>query len=127
MARRNRIALSIGSIGAQTNPARPAPEAEPDIDVRPDQDEQLWLEPPYRVIIHNDNVTTFDFVIRMLISIFKLGQEIAEHIALLTHLDGIALVCVRPRSEAEKLVGQAIFAARMEGFPLVLSCEPDEL
>jgi hypothetical protein len=32
---------------------------------------------------------------------------------------------VRPRSEAERLVGQAIFAARMEGFPLMLTCEPD--
>jgi len=78
------------------------------------------------VLIHNDNVTTFEFVIRMLQSIFKLSYEIAEHIAALTHFEGIALVCVRPRSEAEKLVGQAIFAARIEGFPLMLSCEPDE-
>jgi len=126
MARRNWIPSSI--IGAETNPTRPAPGTTPetDTDVLPEQDEQLWVEPPWRVIIHNDNVTTFDFVIRMLMSIFKLGQEIAEHIAILTHVDGIALVCVRPRSEAEKLVGQAIFAARMEGFPLVVSCEPEE-
>lgn len=120
------IAIQFANIGAETQPAAPDAAPEIDIEIRPEQDQQLWLEPPYRVIIHNDDVTTFDFVIRMLMSIFKLGQEIAEHIAILTHIDGIALVCVRPRSEAEKLVGQAIFAARIEGFPLVLSCEPDE-
>ena len=129
MMRRNGPALFI-SIHAETDPNRPAPGTAPDTDtdtdVRPEQDERVWVEPPYRVIIHNDDVTTFDFVIRMLMSIFKLGQEIAEHIAILTHVDGIALVCVRPRSEAEKLVGQGIFSARMEGFPLVLTCEPEE-
>lgn len=116
------------------NPFFPEPDTETDTDTEIDTDTKRdtdketieWVEPPYRVLIHNDNVTTFEFVIRMLQSIFKLSYEIAEHIATLTHFDGIALVCVRPRSEAEKLVGQAIFAARIEGFPLMLSCEPDE-
>jgi ATP-dependent Clp protease adaptor protein ClpS len=97
-----------------------------DTDVQIEKDEMVWLEPPWRVLIHNDDVTTFDFVERMLMSIFKLSSEIAAHIALVTHVYGIALVCVRPRSEAEKLVGQAIFAARLEGFPLMLTAEPEE-
>jgi ATP-dependent Clp protease adaptor protein ClpS len=105
---------------AQANPAHP------DVEIVPEQDEMIWNEQPYRVLIHNDDVTTFDFVIRMLQSVFKLSREIAEHIALVTHHQDIALVCVRPRSEAEKLVGQGIFAARIEGFPLMLSCEPEE-
>jgi ATP-dependent Clp protease adaptor protein ClpS len=104
---------------AQANPANP------DVEIVPEQDEMIWNEQPYRVLIHNDDVTTFDFVIRMLQSVFKLSREIAEHIALVTHHQDIALVCVRPRSEAEKLVGQGIFAARIEGFPLMLSCEPE--
>lgn len=106
-----------------TNPNR-AGETDTDVDV--EQDEMVWVEPPWRVLIHNDDVTTFEFVERILVTLFKLSHEIAEHIALVTHIYGIALVCVRPRSEAEKLVGQAIFAARMEGFPLMLTCEPDE-
>ena len=111
---------------AQANPAYP----EPEIEIAPDQDEEqdtlVWTEAPYRVLIHNDNVTTFDFVIRLLQSVFKLSREIAEHVALITHHEDIALVCVRPQSEAQKLVGQGIFAARIEGFPLMLSCEPEE-
>ena len=108
---------------SQSNPTQPA---NPDTDVDVEQDQQIFVEPPWRVLIHNDDVTTFEFVERIIVTIFKLSREIAEHIAVVTHINGIALVCVRPRSEAEKLVGQAIFAARLEGFPLVLTCEPDE-
>jgi ATP-dependent Clp protease adaptor protein ClpS len=100
------------------------PTRSPEIDIVEEQ--IVWTEPPWRVLIHNDDVTTFEFVERMLQTIFKLSREVAEHIAWLTHTNGIALVCVRPRSEAERLVGQAIFAARIEGFPLVLTCEPDQ-
>jgi len=100
------------------------PARTPEVDVI--EEELVWIEPLWRVLIHNDDVTTFEFVERMLQTIFKLSREMAEHIAWLTHTNGIALVCVRPRSEAERLVGQAIFAARMEGFPLMLTCEPDE-
>jgi ATP-dependent Clp protease adaptor protein ClpS len=101
-------------------------DTDTDTDIDVEKDEMVWLEPPWRVLIHNDDITTFEFVERILMTIFKLSGEIAAHIALVTHIYGIALVCVRPRSEAEKLVGQAIFAARMEGFPLTLTCEPDE-
>lgn len=110
-------------------PIRPShPDTDVDVDIERDveQDQQIFVEPPWRVLIHNDDVTTFEFVERMLQTIFKLSREIAEHIAWITHIHGIALVCVRPRSEAERLVGQAIFAARLEGFPLMLTCEPDE-
>ncbi|MFN3704604.1 MAG: ATP-dependent Clp protease adaptor ClpS [Thermoflexales bacterium] len=105
-----------------TNPIRP----EREIEVLPDEEELLFVEPPWRVLIHNDDVTTFEFVIRILKTIFGLSHEVAETIAWRTHVHGIALVCVRPRSEAQRLVGKAIFAARMEGFPLMLTCEPDE-
>ena len=108
----------------QSNPSAPDPDVDTDVDI--EQDQQVFVEPPWRVLIHNDDVTTFEFVERIIVTIFKLSREIAEHIAVVTHLHGIALVCVRPRSEAEKLTGQAVFAARMEGFPLKVTCEPEE-
>ncbi len=113
---------------ANPKPFFPEPDIETDVETDTHRDTETleWVEPPYRVLIHNDNVTTFDFVIRLMQSLFKLSYEIAEHIATVTHFEGLALVCVRPRSEAEKLVGQGIFAARMEGFPLMLSSEPEE-
>ena len=106
--------------------AAPVREAEPEIRPEIHVDEWQWVEPPYRVLIHNDDVTTFEFVIHMLQKIFRLSHVQAEQVALTTHVYGIALVCVRPQGEAERLVNQAIFAARLEGFPLMLTCEPDD-
>lgn len=84
------------------------------------------LEPRWRVIIHNDDVTPFDFVIHVLKTIFRLGRDIAEHVTWVAHTTGRALVCARPKSEAERLVNKAHFAARLEGYPLTFTLEPDE-
>ena len=88
--------------------------------------ETVALEPPWRVIIHNDEVTPFDFVIHVLKSIFKLGTDIAEHVTWLAHTQGLAHVCTRPKTEAETMVNKAHFAARLEGYPLKFTLESDE-
>ncbi len=87
--------------------------------------DQPVFDEQQRVLIHNDDVTPFDFVITVLKSVFRLSQEIAEHITLTAHLKGLALVVVRPKPEAERLVAKAHMAARIEGFPLSFSLEPD--
>jgi len=101
------------------------PEHERETNVLVEDAVGIWTEPPWRVLLHNDDVTTFEFVERMLQTIFKLSTVEAERIAWQAHLEGLAVVCVRPRTEAQHLVGKAIFAARLEGFPLMLTCEPD--
>ena len=92
----------------------------PDIDIRT-ADEGKWL-----ILIHNDDVTTFEFVIDILQRIFRLSKEIAEHIAMETHTRGVAPVVTRPKAEAERLVGLAHAAARANGFPLTFTIEPKE-
>ncbi len=98
----------------------------PDIEKEEEIDQESADEPPYRILIHNDHVTPFDFVIAVLIRVFSLTPIIAEHITYLAHTNGLALVCVLPKSEAEQRVGRAHFAARLEGFPLTFTLEPDE-
>lgn len=88
--------------------------------------EATALEPPWRVIIHNDDATPYDFVIHVLKSIFKLGADIAEHVTWLAHSTGQAHVVTRPKGEAERLAAKAHFAARLEGYPLTFTLEPDE-
>ncbi|MEZ4861544.1 MAG: ATP-dependent Clp protease adaptor ClpS [Caldilineaceae bacterium] len=92
--------------------------------IRDDRDEQV--EPPYRVLIHNDDVTPFDYVIRTLKRVFMLSEELAEHVAETAHHEGTAIVVVRPRPEAEKLIGIARTQARFDGYPLTFSMEPDD-
>ena len=83
------------------------------------------LERPYRVIIHNDNVTTFDFVIAVLVSIFELSFGRAEHVAYEAHTRGQAYVATLPLHEAKSRVFKAQYAARQQGFPLPFTIEPE--
>ena len=109
------------------------PESVPDVEpgnplrlplIRPDS--QTELEPRYNVLIHNDEVTTFEYVIYILNSLFLLSDELAEHIAWTAHNKGTAIVVVRPRSEAETLAKAASNRARIDGFPLTFSVEEQE-
>ncbi len=84
------------------------------------------LEPPFTVYIHNDDVTPYDYVILVLRTIFKLSHELAEHITWVAHNTGVARVVTRPRSEAQRLVDRAHTAARVDGYPLTFSLEPED-
>ncbi len=106
-------------------PVQDPSKANPDIIVRPDEDQQVWVEPPYKVIIHNDSITTFEFVEKLLMTLFGKTEFEAAAIAWITHSQGQAVVVVKPQSEAEALARKGVFAARLEGFPLKLSAEPD--
>ncbi len=79
-----------------------------------------WL-----VLVHNDDVTPFEYVLRILTNLFLLSEEIAEHVAHTAHSDGQAIVVVRPRAEAERLVKVARARARLDGYPLTFTLEPE--
>jgi ATP-dependent Clp protease adaptor protein ClpS len=90
------------------------------------EEEDLRLEPPYRVLIHNDDVTPYDYVVRLLQHIFLLSEEMADHIAWTAHHEGLAVVVVRPRPEAEKLTKVARARAQLDGYPLTFTMEADD-
>lgn len=100
--------------------------ATPDIEVKTIFDRMVVVEPPWRVWIHNDDVTTFEFVIRILMTVFGLSNEDAELLAWITHTEDVALVGAWPKNEALERINKATFAARLENFPLRFSAEPDE-
>ena len=95
-------------------------------DVVTEQPPENVTAPLYKVLIHNDDVTPFEYVIRILRRIFMLSQELAEHVAETAHNEEVAIVVIRPRPEAEKLVGAARLQSRADGYPLTFSLEPDE-
>ncbi|HUK56754.1 MAG TPA: ATP-dependent Clp protease adaptor ClpS [Nitrospiria bacterium] len=80
--------------------------------------------PPYKVIFLNDDVTTMDFVIYVLITIFKKDPSTAVELMLETHNTGAAVVDVLPLEEAELRQHQTLEAARSAGFPLRCVIEP---
>ncbi len=101
----------------------------PEIVVAPDIEEQTEEvpveEPLYRVLIHNDDVTPMDFVVMVLEKIFLVTRPNAMSIMLIAHYTGMAYVQTLPKSEAQKRIGKAQFAAGLEGYPLKFSMEPE--
>jgi len=83
------------------------------------------LEPLYRVLIHNDEVTPMDFVVQVLRSIFSLDPRRALEVMYAAHFSGLAHVQTLPRQEAQKRIARAHFASGLEGYPLQFSMEPE--
>lgn len=101
--------------------------ANPEIieDLEEDLEDQVAEEPPVRVLVHNDEVTPYDFVVHVLRSIFGLSTVAAELVTFAAHTSGTALVAVLPKSVARRRVGKAHFAAQLEGYPLTFSLEQE--
>lgn len=83
------------------------------------------LAPRYRVLIHNDSVTPMQFVVEVLIDIFRKAPPEAVDIMMEAHNRGVALVDVMGLEEAEFRVDQAHAVARGAKFPLTFTIEPE--
>lgn len=77
----------------------------------------------YKVVFVNDNVTTMDFVVAVLIEIFNHTMESALDITHKVHTDGSAVVAVLPYEIAEHKATDTMVAAKRSGFPLVVKIE----
>jgi ATP-dependent Clp protease adaptor protein ClpS len=106
------------------------PAAPPEIDRDTRLDDlpvaETELEPPYRVLVHNDDVTPFEFVIAVLRVVFFLSGRAALAVTTRAHYTGVAHVVTLPFEEAKYRVGQAHGLARSAGYPLTFSLEPDQ-
>jgi ATP-dependent Clp protease adaptor protein ClpS len=95
--------------------------------LRSDADDEERLEPPYRVLLHNDDVTPIDYVPRLLRRVFRVGRARALWLTLRAHVQGRVVVVVEARSKAEAHVAEAHETARRDGHVhLTLSLEPAE-
>ena len=82
------------------------------------------LEKLWKVIAHDDPITTMEFVVRIMVQIFKKPVVFAEAIMWQVHNEGQSVVDVLPKAEAEFRVRKATAAARLEGFPFRFTIEP---
>jgi len=80
--------------------------------------------PMYKVIMHNDDITTMEFVILVLISIF--GRESADAVRIMfeIHNTGLGLAGIYALEHAELKVDQCHSLARTQKFPLTCTIEP---
>lgn len=78
----------------------------------------------YKVILHNDDFTTFDFVVKVLTLIFFKTETEAQLLAETVHKSGQATVGIYSLDVAASKVRKATRMARQEGFPLRLTYTP---
>ena len=96
----------------------------PDVDEDVRLDEETGADDLWKIIAHDDPITTMEFVVRIMVQIFKKPLIFAEAIMWQVHNEGQSVVDVLPKAEAEFRVRKAIAAARLEGFPFQLTIEP---
>lgn len=80
----------------------------------------------FLVYIVNDDVTTFDFVVFVLVEVFGKTEDEGWMIAGQTHVQGKGLVGRYTKDIAMTKIGKATKLARANGFPLRLVAEPEE-
>lgn len=79
----------------------------------------------YKVIVCNDDVTPIDFVVSMLMSIFRHDEKSALELTLKIHNSGNAVAGIFSYEVAEQKGIDATNLARVNGYPLIIKVEPE--
>lgn len=77
----------------------------------------------YKVIIHNDDYSTMEFVVFILENVFNKSSVEANNIMLNVHLKGQGLCGIYPFEVAETKIEKVHLMAEKESFPLKCSME----
>jgi ATP-dependent Clp protease adaptor protein ClpS len=89
--------------------------------------EQLKKPPLFKVLFHNDNYTTMEFVVFVLQSVFNKSESDAMQIMLNVHRTGFGVAGVYTKDVAQTKVEKTHVLAKEAEYPLKLSIEPEEL
>jgi len=85
--------------------------------------EKVDQPPLFRVLPHNDDYTTMDFVVWVLQSIFAMAEEQAVQVMLNVHVKGIGTAGIYTYEIAEMKVEKTTAAAHEHEFPLLCTME----
>jgi len=80
----------------------------------------------YKVIMYNDDFTTMEFVVMILVQVFLKSQEEAEALMLQVHHSGKAVVGIYSYDIAVSKTRKATNMAQEQGYPLRLTVEPEQ-
>lgn len=90
------------------------------------RDREVVQEPPqYKVLLHNDDYTTMDFVVMILQTVFLKNTEEATNIMLNVHHQGMGIAGIYTREIAETKIAIVHQMAKQHQFPLRCSLEKD--
>ena len=94
-------------------------------DLATERKSKLAKAPRYQVLFHNDDYTTMEFVVLVLMKFFHKTETEATHIMLSVHHRGHGVAGVYTKDVAETKVAQVQDYAKEHGMPLRLTVEPE--
>ncbi|MHB8620522.1 MAG: ATP-dependent Clp protease adaptor ClpS [Chloroflexota bacterium] len=95
-----------------------AAEVAPDVEL--DRQWLLKLLPPYHVVVHNDDVHTFDDVARALHLVLGVSLKQGLEMAGVVHNQGHCIVATKPKEVAE------LYRDQLESYQLTVTIERAE-
>jgi ATP-dependent Clp protease adaptor protein ClpS len=83
----------------------------------------LKKPPLYKVLLHNDDFTTMEFVVYVLQTVFQLGEAEAVAVMLQVHTEGVGVGGIYPYEVAEMKAQKVMSMAEANEFPLLCTIE----
>lgn len=118
-------AAPIRAADEKSPPARP-PATKHDTGVALEERTRTKKPPMYKVLLHNDDYTTKEFVVFVLQTVFQRSETDAQAIMTHVHNSGVGVAGVYTFEIAETKVQKTLQLARSNEYPLQLSIEPSE-
>ncbi len=81
--------------------------------------------PLYKVLLHNDDFTSMEFVVFVLMSVFHKDEQVAQHIMMEVHHKGVGVAGVFTFEIAEAKINKVTALARANEFPLLCTMEQE--
>jgi ATP-dependent Clp protease adaptor protein ClpS len=94
-------------------------------DLATEQKRKVEKVRPYKVLFHNDDYTTMEFVVLVLMKFFHKSETEATHIMLSVHHRGHGVAGLYTKDVAETKVAQVQDYAKQSGMPLRVTAEPE--
>lgn len=79
----------------------------------------------YKVLFLNDDYTPMDFVVELLVTVFKHDVSSAQQITMKVHNEGSAIAGIYSFEIAEQKGTEATQLSRQHGFPLAIKVEQE--
>ena len=110
----------------EKTPTKPRREGERSTGLVLDERTRTKKPPMYKVLLHNDDYTTKEFVVWVLQNVFHKSEGDAVAIMSHVHNHGVGVAGVFTFEVAETKVSKTMQLARAHEYPLQLSIEPTE-
>jgi ATP-dependent Clp protease adaptor protein ClpS len=79
----------------------------------------------YKVILLNDDYTPREFVVMVLMAVFRMNEAQAHRVMITAHMRGVCVVAVFAKDVAESKATEATELGRRAGHPLAFTTEPE--